>query len=54
MFNKIFIDALIEFLYINLKRQPVTKGKLKQLFIIFILGWQTEIRKNKDVKKNIS
>ena len=54
MFNKIFIDALIEFLYVNLKRQPVTKSKLKQLFIIFILGWQTEIRKIKDVKKNIS
>ena len=47
MFNKIFIDALIEFLYVNLKRQPVTKSKLKQLFIIFIIGWQAEIRKVK-------
>lgn len=54
MFNKIFIDALIEFLYVNLKRQPVTKSKLKQLFIIFMIGWQAEIRKVKNVKKNLS
>ena len=54
MFNKIFLDALIEFLYINLKGQSVTKSKIKQLFIIFIIGWQTEIRKVKNVKKNLS
>ncbi len=54
MFNKIFLDALIEFLYVNLKGQSVTKNKMKQLFIIFIIGWQTEIRKVKNVKKNLS
>tara|TARA_X000001382_G_scaffold95276_1_gene69723 strand:+ start:216 stop:380 length:165 start_codon:yes stop_codon:yes gene_type:complete len=54
MFNKIFLDALIEFLYINLKGQSVTKSKIKQLFIIFIIGWQAEIRKVKNVKKNLS
>ena len=54
MFNKIFLDALIEFLYVNLKGQSVTKSKIKQLFIIFIIGWQTEIRKVKNVKKNLS
>ena len=32
MFNRIFIDALVEFLYANLKRQPVTKTKIKLLF----------------------
>jgi hypothetical protein len=54
MFNKIFLDALIEFLYINLKGKPVTKNKVKQLFLIFSIGWKLEMRKAKNVKKNIS
>jgi len=54
MFNKIFLDALVEFLYINLKKTPVTKTKIKVLFRVFLIGWKTEIRKIKNVKKNIS
>ena len=54
MFNKIFIDALIQFLYVNLKKQPVTKIKIKLLFKVFELGWKEELKKIKDVKKNLS
>ena len=54
MFNRIFIDALVEFLYANLKRQPVTKTKIKLLFKVFEIGWKEELKKVKNVKKNIS
>tara|TARA_R100001082_G_scaffold77835_1_gene45556 strand:+ start:36 stop:200 length:165 start_codon:yes stop_codon:yes gene_type:complete len=54
MFNKIYIDALIQFLYVNLKKQPVTKLKIKLLFKVFEIGWKEELKKVKNVKKNIS
>ena len=43
MFNKIYIDALIQFLYVNLKKQPVTKLKIKLLFKVFEIGWKEEL-----------
>ena len=45
---------LVEFLYANLKRQPVTKTKIKLLFKVFEIGWKEELKKVKNVKKNLS
>ena len=52
MFDKVFIDTLINFLYTNLKNTPVTKTRIKQLFVIFDSCWREELKETKYAKKN--
>ena len=54
MFTKIFIDALISFLYINLKNKPVTKHRITILLTIFNNGWKKELKEIKYGKKKLS
>ena len=54
MFNKLFIDALITFLYINLKNTPVTKHRIGLLFNIFNDGWKKELKEIKYNEKKLS
>ena len=54
MFNKIFIDALISFLYINLKNKPVTKHRITILLTIFNNGWKKELKEIKYNEKKLS
>jgi len=54
MFNKIFIDALISFLYINLKNKPVTKHRITILLTIFNDGWKQQLKEIKYGKKKLS
>ena len=54
MFNKVFLDALIYFLYINLKNTSVTKYRIAQLLNIFNDEWEKKLKEIKYVKKKLS
>tara|TARA_R110000822_G_scaffold117136_1_gene249225 strand:+ start:198 stop:395 length:198 start_codon:yes stop_codon:yes gene_type:complete len=54
MFNKLFIDALITFLYANLKNTPITKHRIALLFTIFNDGWKKELKEIKYNEKKLS
>jgi len=53
MFNKVFLDALIYFLYINLKNTSVTKYRIAQLLNIFNDEWEKKLKEIKYEKKKL-
>ena len=53
MFTEIFIKSLVNFLYLTLHKQPVTKARIKKNLILFLTIWITELMKSKKNAKKI-
>ena len=47
MFTKIFLNSLIDFLYLTLNKKPVTKRKIKKILLLFSYIWLEKLRETK-------